>query len=86
MPNKLGRLNLFMRDYGTSIQKDSITNKHGLAVYVNESLYFAYNLSQRKSEDYLFSLHSEQYLFFQHPSVPSSLPFCAQFLMLFHVA
>ena len=33
------------------IQKDSSTHMHGLTVYVNEGLPFAWNLSLEKSED-----------------------------------
>ena len=43
--------NLSVRGYLPLIQKDSSTHMHGLAVYVNEGLSFAWDLSLEKSAD-----------------------------------
>ena len=60
--------NFSMRGYRSLIRKDSITHMHGLAVYVNEGLPFAWDLSLETSVDsYLcFQLalhHSVSYFF-----------------------
>ena len=62
-----------MRGYLPSIQKDSITHMHGLAVYVKEGLPFAQDLSLESSEDshlcsQLALLHSVSYFFFLYQS------------------
>ena len=58
-----------MRGYLSLIQKDSSTHMHGLAVYVQEGLPFAWDLSLENSADsYLYSqlalLHPVSYFFF----------------------
>ena len=58
-----------VRRYLPLIQKDSITHMHSLAVYVNEGLSFAQDLSLEKSADSylcfrLALLHSVSYFFF----------------------
>ena len=74
--------NFSVRGYLPLIQKDSITHMHGLAVYVNEGLSFAWDLSLENSADSylcfrLALLHS--YVFFLYSS-PSSL--CTVFYSL----
>ena len=59
------------------IWKDSVTHKHGLAVYVKKLLLFAWDLSPENSTDsslcfWLALLHSVSYFFFLYQS-PSSL-------------
>ena len=43
--------NFSIRGYPPSIQKDSVTNIHFLAIYVKEGLHFAWNLSLENSKD-----------------------------------
>ena len=64
--------------YLPSIQKDSSTHMHGLAVYVKEGLPFAQDLSLQNSADtylcfWLALLHSVSYVSFLHWSPSSSL-------------
>ena len=64
--------------YLPSIQKDSNTHMHGLAVYVKEGLPFAQDLSLQNSADtylcfWLALLHSVSYVSFLHWSPSSSL-------------
>ena len=73
-----------VRGYFPLFRKDSSTHMHGLAVYVNEGLFFAWDLSLEKSGDsslcfWLALLHSVSYFFFFY----WSLHLCAQFLILF---
>ena len=61
--------NFFVRGYLPLIQKDSVTQMHGLAVYVKEGLPFAQDLSLEKFEDShlcfrLALLYSVSYFFF----------------------
>ena len=69
--------NFSVRGYLPLIWKDSITHMHCLAVYVNEGLCFAQDLSLENSADSdlcfrLALLHSVSYLFFLYAS-PSLL-------------
>ena len=69
---------LFVRGYLFLIWKDSSTHIHGLALYVNERLSFARDLSLEKSADSylcfrLTLLHSVSYFFFLYWSPSSSL-------------
>ena len=71
-----------VRGYLPLIQKDSSTHMHGLAVYVNEGLPFARDLSLEKSVDSylcfrLALLHSVSYFFFLYQS--PSLSLCTVF-------
>ena len=64
--------------YLPSIQKDSSTHMHGLAVYVKEGLPFAWDLSLENSADSylcfrLALLHSVSYFFFLYRSLSSAL-------------
>ena len=64
--------------YLPSIQKDSSTHMHGLAVYVKEGLPFARDLSLENSADSylcfrLALLHSVSYFFFLYRSPSSAL-------------
>ena len=66
-----------VRGYLPLILKDSSTHMHGLAVYVNERLFFARDLSlENYADSYLCFrlalLHSESYFFFLYGS-PLSL-------------
>ena len=70
--------NFSMRGYLPLIQKDSSTHMYGLAVYVNERLSFARDLSLEKSADSylcfrLALLHSVSYFFFLYRSPSSAL-------------
>ena len=73
-----------MTGYLPLIRKDSVTQTHGLAVYVKEGLPFAWDLSLENSADsylcfQLALLHSLSYSinhFFRH---------FAWFLILFHL-
>ena len=70
--------NFFVRGYHPFIRKDSSTHMHGLAVYVNEGLSFALELSLENSADsYLCFwpplLHSVSYFFFLYRSSFSCL-------------
>ena len=78
--------NFFLRSCLTLIQKDTVTDMHGLAVYVKVGLLFAWHLFLDKSADsYLYFqlalLYSLSYFFFlcQSPCL------YARFLMLFHL-
>ena len=69
--------NFSVRGYLPLILKDSSTHMHGLAVYVNEGLFFARDLSlENYADSYLCFrlalLHSESYFFFLYWS-PLSL-------------
>ena len=70
--------NLSVRGYLPLIRKDSSTHMHDLAVYVNEGLSFAGDLSLEKSADsylcfWLALLHSVSYFFFLYRSPSSAL-------------
>ena len=70
--------NFFMRGCLPLIRKDFSTHMHGLAVYVNEGLSFAQDLSLENSADSdlrfrLALLHSVSYFFFLYRSPSSSL-------------
>ena len=70
--------NFSVRGYLPLIRKDSSTHMHGLAVYVNEGLPFAQDLSLENSADSylcfrLALLHSVSYFFFLYRSPSSSL-------------
>ena len=72
--------------YLPSIQKDSSTHMHGLAVYVKEGLPFAQDLSLQNSADtYVFD-----WLYFTQclkslSCIDHLLHLCAMFLILFHL-
>ena len=77
----------FVRGYLPLIQKNSITNMHGLAVYVKEGLRFARDLSLGNFQilTFVFNL-----LYFTHcPTYCSSVDLficlCARFLILFNL-
>ena len=70
--------NFSVKSYLPLIQEDSSTHMHGLAVYVEEGLPFAWDLSLESSADSyscfrLALLHSVSYLFFLYRSPSSSL-------------
>ena len=79
--------NFFVRGYLPLIQKDSSTHMHCLAVYVEEMLPFAQDLSLENCADsdlcfWLALLHSLFYFFF---SIDHLVCLYAWFLILFHV-
>ena len=70
--------NFSVRGYLPLIRKDSVTDIHGLAVYVNEGLPFARDLSLENSADFYLCfrvalLHPVTYFFFLHRLPSSSL-------------
>ena len=70
--------NFSVRGYLPLIRKDSSTDMHGLAVYVEERLTFARDLSLENSADShlcfrLALLHSVSYFFFLYRSLSSTL-------------
>ena len=70
--------NFSMRGYLPLIWKDSSTHMHGLAVYAEEGLHFAWDLSLENSADsylsfWLALLHSLSYFFFLYQSPSLSL-------------
>ena len=70
--------NFSVRGYLPLIRRDSTTHMHGLAVYVNEGLLFAWDLSLENPADsylcfQLALLHSLSYFFFLCQSPLSSL-------------
>ena len=67
-----------MTGYLPLIRKDSVTQTHGLAVYVKEGLPFAWDLSLEKSADChlcfrLALLHSVFFLFSVFNSISSNI-------------
>ena len=75
--------NFSVTGYVLLIQKYSSTHMHGLAVYVKEGVFFAWDLSLENSADPylcfgLALLHLVSYLFFLYWS-PSSLSLCRVF-------
>ena len=69
LDNSVNSCDFSVRGYLPLILKDSSTHMHGLAVYVNEGLFFARDLSlENYADSYscfrLALLHSESYFFF----------------------
>ena len=78
LDNSIDSGNFFMRGYLPLIWKDSIIHMPVLAVYVNEGLCFAQDLSLENSADsylcfWLALLHSVSYFFFLYRSPSSAL-------------
>ena len=78
MDDSIDSSNFSVRGYLPLIWKDSNTHMHGVAVYVNEGLSFARDLSLEKSADSylcfrLALLHSVSYFFFLYRSPSSAL-------------
>ena len=78
LDNSIDSGNFFMRGYLPLIWKDSIIHMPVLAVYVNEGLCFAQDLSLENSADsylcfWLALLHSVSYFFFLYRSPTLSL-------------
>ena len=78
--------NFSVRGYLPLIRKDSSIHMHGLAVYVKEGLFFAWDLSLENSADsYVFDwLYFTQCLT-SFSSIDHLLQLCARFLILFHL-
>ena len=78
--------NFSVRGYLPLIRKDSSIHMHGLAVYVKEGLFFAWDLSLENSADsYVFDwLYFTQCLT-SFSSINYFLHLCAWFFILFHL-
>ena len=77
--------NFSVRGYLPLIPKDSFTHMHGLAVYVEEGLAFARDLSLENSADSYFCFRLALLLAVSYFSSIDHLRRYARFLILFHL-